>query len=72
MVREYRQNRIDEKVAEFMSLPLKRLLELMDEYASSWDGKDSGIAEDRAGYATDIQKKIAELHELLEGLADTI
>lgn len=39
-----------------------------EEIASSWNGEDSGMAEDRAGWANEVLEKIAELEELLKEL----
>jgi hypothetical protein len=47
---------------------LSQLEKEMCEIASSWNGKDSGRAEDRANTASDIIEKIEEIRILLAEL----
>jgi hypothetical protein len=41
----------------------------MEEIMGNWNGEDSGINEDDAGYARDAIEKIDELLEILEELS---
>jgi hypothetical protein len=42
----------------------------MEELSGNWNGKESGLAEDRAMLANDIIEKVKELEELLITLED--
>lgn len=42
----------------------------MESISGNWNGKESGLAEDRAMLANDILEKIKELEELLITLED--
>lgn len=41
-----------------------------EEVAGSWNGDESGIAEDRAGMANDILETVESLERLLRDLED--
>ena len=57
-----------------MYTTLKTELEILkrqqEKIAGNWNGKESGLAEDRAMLANDIIEKIKELEELLVTLED--
>lgn len=50
---------------------LLKLKTKMEEISGTWNGDESGLAEDRAHIADDISKKIDELIELLKELEET-
>jgi len=46
-------------------MTLKQIKEWAEEIESSWNGKESGIGEDRAMQARDILESVAELERLI-------
>ena len=53
---------------EKLYIELDKLTSSCEEIAGNWNGEDSGIVEDRATTALDIQEKIGELKELIDYL----
>lgn len=49
---------------------LEMLKKHMEEISGNWNGKESGLAEDRAMLANEILEKIKELEELLITMED--
>lgn len=49
-------------------MELEKLKERMEHIAGSWNGKESGLAEDRAGVALEVLEKIKEINESIEYL----
>lgn len=49
-------------------MSLEEIKKWANEIEGSWDGDLPGSAEERAGQASDILEKVAELEELIEGM----
>jgi hypothetical protein len=47
-------------------MKLEQIKKWAEDIAGSWNGDESGSAEDRAGQANEILEKIAELETLIE------
>ena len=53
---------------DFMDLDLAHIKTYAEEIAGSWNGKESGRAEERADIANDMIDKVDELRKLLAEL----
>ena len=55
---------------DILQTELECLKKDMESISGNWNGKESGLAEDRAMLANDILEKVKELEELLVTLED--
>lgn len=49
-------------------MTLEQIKKWAEDISGSWNGDESGSAEDRAGQANEILEKVAELEELIKGM----
>ena len=56
---------------ETTKLDLEALKNWAEDISAEWNGKESGIQEDRAHCAQDIQEKVDELIELLNEMQES-
>lgn len=56
----------------FFGLDMASFATRLEGVKAQWDGKESGILEDRAHIATEIQDKLKEVEELIAELHATL
>lgn len=60
-----------ERMLVSIDFDLRHLMKEMEEIKSEWDGNDSGILEDRANIAKEIEEKSKELISLMAELDES-
>lgn len=60
----------NEQVLGLTGLDLDKLKQWAEDIQGQWNGKESGLAEDRSHCASEIVTKVGELEELLEEMSE--